>query len=149
MVENLTRNDRCVVFAESCTGGQIASLISDIPGASKILAGGFVVYQCDSKSGWIDVDRQLIDQHTAVSDPVARAMVQGILDKTPHADVALAITGHFGPAAPEDLDGVCFIATGDRQQIIVHRVQLTRTDRSDRKTEAITRSLEQLHEYLS
>lgn len=104
-----------VVLAESCTCGLIASLLARIPGMSAVLAGSFVVYQVDSKVAWLDIPRTLIEQYDVVSSEVAAAMAEAALCKTPHATIAVSITGHLGPGAPVDLDGTAWLGISQRK----------------------------------
>ena len=82
--------------AESCTGGLIAGLCTELPGASVWLERGFVSYSNTAKTDMLGVPSELIRTHGAVSEPVARAMAQGALAHSP-AQVALAVTGIAGP----------------------------------------------------
>ena len=82
--------------AESCTGGMVAAACTDVAGSSAWLERGFVTYSNAAKTEMLGVDAQLIAQHGAVSEAVARAMAQGALQHSA-AQVALAITGVAGP----------------------------------------------------
>jgi len=90
-----------VITAESCTGGLIAALLSEAPGAGEWLHGGFVTYTKEQKTHALGVPAQLIEASGAVSEPVARAMAQGALDRS-DAHVAVAVTGVAGPSPDED-----------------------------------------------
>jgi nicotinamide-nucleotide amidase len=90
-----------IVTAESCTGGLIAAVLSEAPGAGDLLHGGFVAYTKDTKIAALGVPAELIEQHGLVSEAVARAMVQGALERSP-ADLGIAITGVAGPEPDED-----------------------------------------------
>ena len=68
-----------IVTAESCTGGLIAGALTDVPGSSDAVFGGYVTYANEAKAGMIGVDRELIRAHGAVSEQVARAMARPIL----------------------------------------------------------------------
>lgn len=110
-----------VAFAESCTAGLVAATIGQIPGVSPRLCGSAVVYQEDTKTRWLGVPPNLFDEQGgpgAVSDPVARHMVLGLLRATPEANWGAAITGHLGPNAPEPLDGLVYIATARRDNTL-------------------------------
>ncbi len=85
-----------IVTAESCTGGLIAGALTDVPGSSEAVFGGYVTYANEAKAGMIGVDRDLIRAHGAVSEQVARAMAEGAL-KTSGAAIAIAVTGIAGP----------------------------------------------------
>jgi nicotinamide-nucleotide amidase len=85
-----------IATAESCTGGLVAALLTEIPGSSAVVERGFVTYSNEAKTELIEVPAELIASHGAVSEPVARAMAEGAL-KFSRADVAVAITGIAGP----------------------------------------------------
>jgi nicotinamide-nucleotide amidase len=82
--------------AESCTGGLIAALLTEIPGSSDVVERGFVTYSNAAKTEQLGVPADLIATHGAVSEPVARAMAEGALAHS-HADLAVAVTGVAGP----------------------------------------------------
>jgi PncC family amidohydrolase len=85
-----------LALAESCTGGMLAARFTDRPGASRFLAAGLVTYSDDMKTRLLGVDPGALAAHGAVSEPVARAMLDGAL-RACDADAALAITGIAGP----------------------------------------------------
>ena len=85
-----------IVTAESCTGGLIAAVLTEIPGSSSVVDRAFVTYSNAAKSACLDVSASLIAVHGAVSRPVALAMAAGALANS-DADVAVAVTGIAGP----------------------------------------------------
>lgn len=85
-----------IVTAESCTGGLIGGLLTEIAGSSDVFERGFITYANAAKTEVLGVPAVLIAQHGAVSEPVARAMAQGALTASP-ASVAVAVTGVAGP----------------------------------------------------
>jgi nicotinamide-nucleotide amidase len=85
-----------IATAESCTGGLIAALLTEIPGSSAVVERGFVTYSNEAKTELIGVPADLIAAHGAVSEPVARAMAEGALAHS-RADVAVGVTGVAGP----------------------------------------------------
>jgi len=85
-----------IATAESCTGGLVAGLLTEIPGSSAVVERGFVTYSNAAKTEAVGVPADLIAAHGAVSEPVARAMAEGALAHS-RADVAVAITGVAGP----------------------------------------------------
>lgn len=101
--------DWSIVTAESCTGGLLASLLTDVEGASHAFERGFVVYSAQAKCELLGIAAEKIDRCGAVSEDVARAMAKGALLHAP-ADVALAITGFAGPGAPHDEPGLVHLA---------------------------------------
>ena len=118
--------------AESCTGGMIATAITDISGSSQWFERGFVTYSNQAKTEMIGVPAELIDKHGAVSEPVARAMAEGAL-RNSRAQVALSVTGIAGPAGGSEKkpvgtvsfawsnrlhnDAETLVFKGDREQI--------------------------------
>jgi len=85
-----------IAAAESCTGGLIAALLTEIPGSSDVLDRSFVVYSNQAKSDLLGVPAALIADQGAVSEAVARAMAQGAVANS-DAQVAVAVTGIAGP----------------------------------------------------
>ena len=85
-----------IATAESCTGGLIAGLLTEIAGSSDVVERGFVVYSNAAKAELLGVPADLIEAHGAVSEPVARAMAEGAL-RASCADIAVAVTGVAGP----------------------------------------------------
>ncbi len=120
--------DRCrasglrVVTAESCTGGLIAGLLTEIAGSSDVVERGFVVYSNAAKSDLLGVPPALIEAQGAVSEAVARAMADGALGASP-ADVAIAVTGVAGPGGGTATKpvGLVHIAVARRRGQSVHR----------------------------
>ena len=92
--------------AESCTGGDVARRITEIPGASAVFAGGCVTYTNEVKARLLGIDRELIEREGAVSEPVARLMAERVRAVT-GADIGLGVTGLAGP----DGDGVHEVGT--------------------------------------
>ena len=95
--EKLARNKKTLAVAESCTGGTLAKLLTDIPGASRYFTYGWVTYSNRAKISELGVPADLIDKYGAVSEQVAQAMAQGARRKA-GTDFAIAITGIAGPA---------------------------------------------------
>lgn len=85
-----------IATAESCTGGLVAGLLTEIAGSSAVLDRGFVTYSNEAKTEMVGVPAALIATHGAVSEPVARAMAEGARGAA-RVDVAISITGIAGP----------------------------------------------------
>ena len=85
-----------VATAESCTGGLVAALLTEVAGSSDVVEGGFVTYSNAAKAEMLGVEPGLIEAKGAVSEEVARAMAAGALARS-GADLAVAITGIAGP----------------------------------------------------
>jgi nicotinamide-nucleotide amidase len=89
-----------VVTAESCTGGLVAMVLSEAPGAAEFFEGGFVTYTPEQKCAALELDPLLIEKHGAVSAEVADAMARGALECS-RADIAVSVTGVAGPEPDE------------------------------------------------
>ena len=92
----LAARGQMIVTAESCTGGLICGALTDIPGSSEAVFGGFVTYDNRAKTGMVGVPAELLEKHGAVSEEVARAMAEGAL-RAAGVDIAIAVTGIAGP----------------------------------------------------
>jgi nicotinamide-nucleotide amidase len=90
-----------IATAESCTGGLVAGLLTEIAGSSDVFERGFVTYSNQAKQDSLGVPGTLIRQHGAVSEPVARAMAEGAI-RNSGAQLAIAITGIAGPGGGSD-----------------------------------------------
>jgi nicotinamide-nucleotide amidase len=100
-----------IATAESCTGGLIASVLTEIGGSSQWFERGFVTYSNEAKASQLGVPSALIDANGAVSEPVARAMALGALQHS-KAQLALAVTGIAGPGggSPDKPVGTVWLA---------------------------------------
>ena len=107
----LVRQSASVSTAESCTGGMLAKMLTDVPGSSRYFHSGFVTYSDEAKRRILDVDGTLIEKHGAVSGDVAVAMAEGCL-RALGTDYALSVTGIAGPGggSVEKPVGLVFIA---------------------------------------
>ncbi len=95
------KNNLMVSTAESCTGGMIAGLLTEVPGASAVLDCGFVTYSNEAKRDLLDVSPADLAKHGAVSEPVAKDLAQGALIRS-RADIAVSVTGIAGPDGGSD-----------------------------------------------
>lgn len=121
-----------VATAESCTGGLVAKMLTDVPGSSQYFREGWVTYTNEAKTNNLSVPAEIINQHGAVSEPVVRAMAQGAVNLS-GACYALALSGIAGPgggtpekpvgtvwialAHPAGCDARHFLFPGDREMI--------------------------------
>lgn len=106
--------------AESCTGGLIASLLTDVEGVGHAFERGFVVYSEEAKAGMLGIPRDLIDRHGAVSKEVAIAMANGALAHS-RADVVVSVTGFAGAGGPDDEAGLVHFGCARRGREAQHR----------------------------
>jgi nicotinamide-nucleotide amidase len=86
-----------LVTAESCTGGWVAKLLTDVPGSSAWFERGFVTYSNEAKEELLGVSGKLLAEHGAVSEAVVRAMAEGALARG-HGSISVAVSGVAGPA---------------------------------------------------
>ncbi|MEQ8265662.1 MAG: CinA family protein [Parvibaculum sp.] len=112
-----------IATAESCTGGLIAGLLTEIPGCSSVVERGFVVYSNEAKRELLDVPGDMIADFGAVSEPVARAMAEGAL-KNSRAHIAVSVTGIAGPdgGTPMKPVGLVHFGAARKGRSILHEV---------------------------
>ena len=108
--------------AESCTGGLVTGLLTEIAGSSDVLERGFVTYSNAAKHEMLGVPEAMLAEHGAVSEPVARAMAEGALAHS-GADVAVAVTGVAGPGGGSAAKpvGLVHLAAARRGGAVLHR----------------------------
>ena len=134
---------------ESCTGGSLAKLITDVPGASEWFDCGFITYSNESKVRFVNVPEELIVQNGAVSQKVALAMAKGALDVT-GVDIAISTTGIAGPdggSLDKPVGTVCF-GFATKESYFSTDKQLFEGDRSKVREKSVIYSLECLCNYL-
>ena len=120
VVQGLTEAGRTLAVAESCTGGWIGKMLTDIPGASRIFTQGWTTYTNEAKARQLGVSSVLLEQYGAVSEPVARAMACGARLRAA-TDVAIATTGIAGPegGTPDKPVGLVYIALATEDDVKV------------------------------
>lgn len=110
-----------IATAESCTGGLIGALLTEIPGSSDVFERGFIVYSNRAKSDMLGVPGDMIADMGAVSEAVARTMAEGAVANS-HAHMAVAVTGVAGPGGGTRLKpvGLVHIAACRENRSILH-----------------------------
>ncbi|SDZ79323.1 nicotinamide-nucleotide amidase [Lachnospiraceae bacterium NK3A20] len=131
LVQLLLQRNMTLSTCESCTGGLLASKLTEVPGVSAVYAGGFVTYTAETKHKFAGVSNKLLTEVGTVAKKTAKQMAQGTADRA-GTDCALSITGNAGPDPSEDKPvGLVYIGctiddktvakkflfTGDRQAI--------------------------------
>jgi nicotinamide-nucleotide amidase len=125
--EQLDSKNKKITFAESCTGGLIASYLTKISGSSKVFDGSVVSYANEIKSKWLGVDEVVLEKFGAVSEETVQQMLLGILEIS-DSDYAIAVSGIAGPTGgtPTKPVGTVFIGVSDKNgKFVVERLQLT------------------------
>jgi len=119
LFEKMKKKGWNLVTAESCTGGMIATAITDKPGSSAILERGFVTYSNQAKMDCLGVSENSLDKHGAVSKQVAEEMAQGALENS-NAKVSIAVTGIAGPdgGTPQKPVGLVYIGYGIKGGVV-------------------------------
>jgi len=139
-----------IATAESCTGGLIAAALTAIPGSSASVEAGFVTYSNAAKTAMLGVDAALITRHGAVSEEVARRMVEGAL-RAAGTDMALACTGVAGPGGGTLLKpvGLVWMGAGRRGGAIITQSRIFPGDRAMIRAETVRCCLEMAHSLLA
>ena len=106
-----------IVFAESCTGGLVSAALTNFPGISAYHCGSAVVYRIGTKSEWLGISPEILEKPGPVSRVVAEAMAKNVLKQTPEAAIAASVTGHLGPDAPRQQDGLIYADVAVRRQL--------------------------------
>lgn len=103
VIDAFSERDYMIATAESCTGGLIAGILTDVPGSSAVLDRGFVTYSNEAKMEMLDVDEDIFSEHGpgAVSQQTASQMAVNALQKS-QADIAISVTGIAGPDGGTD-----------------------------------------------
>jgi len=133
-----------VATAESCTGGLVASTLTDIPGSSGYVLGGVVAYADRIKTAELDVVQELIADHGAVSPHVARAMALGARSRF-GASLAVAVTGVAGPGGgtPAKPVGLTYLAVAGPSGVEARRI-MGSGSRAENKASSVQAALELL-----
>jgi nicotinamide-nucleotide amidase len=146
----LQQSGRTVAFAESCTGGMVSSLVTDVPGSSAYFLGGVVTYANDAKESLIGVEPETLRRFGAVSEETAREMARGVRDRFV-ADVGVSITGIAGPdgGTPEKPVGTVHFGLAARSGAEVAKRRLFGGDRAVVRRAASIQALEMLRRFLA
>lgn len=148
ILERACDRELSIATAESCTGGLLASLLTDVEGASHAFERGFVVYTNEAKSEMLGIPLDLIEGAGAVSEAVAKAMAEGALAAS-NAQIAVSVTGFAGPGAPGDEPGLVHFACAREGRATTHREEhFGDIGRGPVRIECIRIALEMLEETL-
>jgi nicotinamide-nucleotide amidase len=143
------RREIRLATAESCTGGLLASLLTDVPGCSHAFDRGFVTYTNLAKQQQLGVPAELLATHGAVSEAVAAAMAQGAVSRS-EADIAIAITGwaDAGPEPGQEAGLIWFGCAGPYTRLACRKAALGNIGRAGVRVACLAIGLEMLREAL-
>jgi nicotinamide-nucleotide amidase len=149
IVKLLIQRNETMATAESCTGGLIANRITNVPGASSVFVAGYVCYANQAKIDMLNVDPRLIEEHGAVSEPVARALAEHAR-ACAASNYALATTGVAGPSggSPEKPVGTVYVALASAESETIAKKFFFPTDRETFKQLATQAGFEMLRRAL-
>ena len=139
-----------IATAESCTGGLVIAVLTETPGSGDVVDRGLVTYCNDAKTALLGVPPDLLAQHGAVSEAVARRMAQGAMD-TCDAQLSVAITGVAGPTGGSEAKpvGLVWFATARTDGEVVSReMRFGDMGRSEVRLASVRTALEMLRERL-
>ena len=151
VVRLLSEKGLHLATAESCTGGLVAKLITDVSGASEVFGMGLVTYANEAKMKLLGVPAAMLEEHGAVSEPVARAMADGAR-RLLGCDIALSATGVAGPGKDEwDHEvGTAFVAISTAEGAHVRALNLgSRPVRARLRTQTAHHAFDLARRYLS
>lgn len=144
ILQNAAVKNLKITTAESCTGGLLSALFTEIPGSSKVFERGFVTYSNQSKIDLLGVKQSTLQKYGAVSFETAEEMAAGAL-KNSQADIAISITGVAGP---EEKSGLVYIAVATHDKWIVKRKFQFSGDRSEIRKSSVIAALQLLENQL-
>jgi nicotinamide-nucleotide amidase len=137
-----------IATAESCTGGLVAGLLTELAGASDVVECGFVTYSNEAKCDLLGVSAATLAAHGAVSQPTAREMALGALGAS-RADIAVSVTGVAGPGGGSDAKPVglvCFACAGPLGRLIAREHRFGDLGRGAVRLAAVAEALAMLAE---
>lgn len=138
-----------LALAESCTGGLVSSLITEVAGSSAWFQGAAIVYSNEAKENILEVSPDILRQYGAISEQTAKAMASGALKKF-HADFALSITGIAGPLGgtkEKPVGTVCF-GLADKKTLPIAKTQQFASGRDAIRHSAVIVAFEWMSEFL-
>jgi nicotinamide-nucleotide amidase len=146
----LTSQRRTLALAESCSGGLVSTLLTDVPGSSEYFLGSVVSYANEAKERLLGVSSETLRAHGAVSAPSAAEMARGARERF-DADIAVAITGIAGPdgGTPEKPVGTVFFAIASRDGSVLGKKRLLLGDRAVVRRTSALHALEMLRRLLA
>ena len=145
----LRKEEISISTAESCTGGLISHIITNVPGSSEYYKGGVIAYANEVKENVLHVSKDILEEKGAVSAECAMAMANGVRELL-RTDVGIATTGIAGPTGgtPDKPVGLIYIALATKDYVY-HAKHIFHEDRDGNKREAANAALEMLWGYIT
>ena len=145
----LRKEEISISTAESCTGGLISHIITNVPGSSEYYKGGVIAYANEVKENVLHVSKDILEEKGAVSAECAMAMAKGVRELL-RTDVGIATTGIAGPTGgtPDKPVGLIYIALATKDYVY-HAKHIFHEDRDGNKREAANAALEMLWGYIT
>ncbi len=142
MVAALSERGLTLAVAESCTGGLIGHLLTNVPGSSRCFIGGVAAYHGRAKTALLGVPADLLREHGSVSAEAALAMARGVRERL-DTDIGVGVTGIAGPTggSRERPVGLVYLALADRQGRTLGRREVWSGDRESNKAESARTAL--------
>ena len=149
LLEACRRRKILLATAESCTGGLIAAVLTEVPGSSDVVERGLVTYHNDAKKALLGVPQEVLDLYGAVSEQTALMMAKGLLEHAP-VELTISVTGIAGPggAVPGKPVGTVHLACAAKDKTPLQRAYLFKGDRQAVRMAAVEEALELMREQL-
>ena len=128
IIEKLTKNNMKIAVAESCTGGYVSHMITNVSGASKVFERGIVCYSNQAKIDLLKVKQKIIDIYGAVSKEVVKQLASNI-QKLSNVAIGIGVSGIAGPTGgtPEKAVGIVYIGFSTKKETIVKKYNFKTT----------------------
>ncbi|MFX1316030.1 MAG: CinA family protein [Promethearchaeota archaeon] len=122
IIRNFTRNHIQIAIAESCTGGYVSNMFTNVSGASNVFERGIVCYSNQSKIDLVNVDLKSIEKYGSVSDIVVKQLAENIRINS-NVDIGIGVSGIAGPTGgtPEKPVGLVFIGFATKHETIIKK----------------------------
>lgn len=148
IIKNFTKENIRIAVAESCTGGYISNMFTNVSGASNVFERGIVCYNNQAKIDLLNVDPKAIEENGAVSEEIVRQLANNIRIQS-NVDIGIGISGIAGPTGgtPEKPVGLVFIGFSNEKETIVEKYNF-KTDRITFKKKVLEKLLQYIEKLI-
>ncbi|MCK4686893.1 MAG: CinA family protein [Candidatus Lokiarchaeota archaeon] len=148
IIKNFTKENIRIAVAESCTGGYISNMFTNVSGASNVFERGIVCYNNQAKIDLLNVDPKTIEENGAVSEEIVRQLANNIRIQS-NVDIGIGISGIAGPTGgtPEKPVGLVFIGFSNEKETIVEKYNF-KTDRITFKKKVLEKVLQYIEKLI-